>query len=313
MRSRFRPCIEQLESQTLLSGVLPAFTPTLVHSDPFEPAVLPAPAPALALKVTTDRAVYRAGQPVQVTITATNTSDQVVPFSPESGFLITRNGQAVWQANPLPKPGQVQDFVVLGPVLLRPGQSYTIRDVWDGHSNDAFGDEGPLVTGTFHVWSRYAVGQQRTGGPPAVPATITVLPAPAPSLAVKVTTNRAVYLAGQPVQVTITVTNTSNQDFLLPLPGNEFLITRNGQTVFGGEAQIFNPIAFGYLDPGQSYTVRLTWDGHSNGASGHEGPLVTGTFHVWSEFAVRQQRTGGPPAVPVTITILPVPTPAAQG
>jgi hypothetical protein len=182
MRSRFRPCIEQLEAQTLLSGVLPAFTATMVHSDPFKPAVLPAPAPTLAVKVTTDRAVYLAGQPVQVTITVTNTSNQDVDFPdyPPSEFLITQNGQTIAQPSAIERTGGVSPQII-SVVVLCPGQSHTVRFTWDGHSVDSSGHEGALVTGTFHVWSQYAVRQQRTGGPPAVPVTIMILPVPTPA------------------------------------------------------------------------------------------------------------------------------------
>ncbi len=37
------------------------------------------------------------------------------------------------------------------------------------------------------------------------------------------------------------------------------------------------------LAPGQSVTVTATWDGHSNTASGTEGPLLKGSFQVSNE------------------------------
>src|SRR5207302_3126647 len=58
MRPKFRPGVEQLEAQTLPSGLLPA-------------VATPTPVP-VTLALTTDQAVYQAGQPVHMTLTETN-------------------------------------------------------------------------------------------------------------------------------------------------------------------------------------------------------------------------------------------------
>lgn len=124
-RSRV-PAVERLEGRALLSAGL-------------RRARLPVAAPLVAsvsegvkVVLATDHPRYHRGQPVVMTLTATNTSnhDVTVPFGPSAdGFYVTQNGRAVWASNSGPQPL----YLVLK--TLRPGESFTLSATWDGHAN----------------------------------------------------------------------------------------------------------------------------------------------------------------------------------
>lgn len=90
-------------------------------------------------------------------------------------------------------------------------------------------------------------------------------------LAVSLTTDRSHYNLGQPVNMTLTVTNNSSYDVRLAFgPGiDRFYITHNGATVWvsnkGVQPQI---IGVEILKPGQSFTWKATWNGMPNEPTG---------------------------------------------
>ena len=76
IRRRRRLHVELMEPRSLLSG--------------------------LTYSLTTDQSTYSAGQPIQMTLTATNTSDAPVNFDDDpsyDGFIVSQNGQTVWQSS----------------------------------------------------------------------------------------------------------------------------------------------------------------------------------------------------------------------
>jgi hypothetical protein len=107
--------------------------------------VTPPVAPALKATVTADRAVYRVGQQVLLTITETNTGTQpvgVLVYEPES-VTVTRDGKAVWQSPLRPIP------MIM--TLLGPGQSRTLTSSWPGTFNV---NTSQPRTGTFIITVR---------------------------------------------------------------------------------------------------------------------------------------------------------------
>jgi hypothetical protein len=130
-------------------------------------------------------------------------------------------------------------------------------------------------------------------------------------VALTISTDRTVYQAGQPVTMILTETNTSRQTVrIYDGPSFDgFFLTRNGVTVWrsnpGPQILLLRWID---LAPGQSYTLRATWDGHPNTELGMRLPgTPAGIFEVHSQ--VTQDHVS---AAPVTITVRPAPVPSEQ-
>jgi hypothetical protein len=147
--------VEPLESKVLLSAAAPLI------SVPASPPIVARAGEGLKIVLTTDQKVYRKGQPVVMTLTETNTSNQTktVALGPSTdGFYVTQNGVEVWASNTGPQP------LFLLVKTIKPGASLTLSATWKGHTNI-----GPpsSPTGTFVVHSQI---------PGAAPVTIQILP-----------------------------------------------------------------------------------------------------------------------------------------
>jgi hypothetical protein len=117
MSHRLRPTVEAMESRTVLSAI--GGTPA-------------APVVGVSVHLATDRAVYRAHQPVRIVLTETNTSthDVEVPVGPSiPGFSVTRGGTTVWRAS----AGIQAQYIAME--VLHPGQSVKLSATWNGRSN----------------------------------------------------------------------------------------------------------------------------------------------------------------------------------
>jgi hypothetical protein len=268
MRPRYHPSVERLESMTLLSGFVPY--PGGSSSS------------ALSVSLTTDQPVYTVGQPVHMTLTETNTSNQDVHLADgpsTDGFYITQNGTTIWESNagiqPFVSNAGIQPmFVRL--VILHPGQSFTRSATWDGHPVDAMGNEqtGVSPTGTFEVLSEANAS--------VPPATIVVQPVTVPAahpLVVKVATNRSTYTPGQPMLITITETNAGTTPVSV-LTGARIL---NGSvTGPDGTVWVYRDLRMiatgrGVLRPGQTRAFTMLWNGLNDVAGGKIAP---GTYMV---------------------------------
>jgi len=90
-------------------------------------------------------------------------------------------------------------------------------------------------------------------------------------LAVSLTTDRSYYNLGQPVNMTLTETNNSSHDVTVDFGPtiDGFSITHNGATVWvsnhGPQPQY---ILWETLKPGQSFTLKATWNGMPNEPTG---------------------------------------------
>jgi hypothetical protein len=96
--------------------------------------------------------------------------------------------------------------------------------------------------------------------------------------------------AGTTVALTFTETNVSNHAITVTYgPGDDgFIASANGKNVWLSNAgPTPQYIELRTLEPGQSITVKATWNGHSNagvaGGFGSEGPALHGTFTISNE------------------------------
>ncbi len=127
--------------ETLEGKVLPAAIATPLA--PVSPPIVAPLSQGLVVKLSTDHQVFRQGQPVVMTLTETNTSQQdiTVESGPSlAGFFVTHNGRSVWASN-----AGVQPMFILMRTLA-PSQSITQSATWNGQSNI-----GPARTATGHL------------------------------------------------------------------------------------------------------------------------------------------------------------------
>ncbi len=123
-----------------------------------------------------------------------------------------------------------------------------------------------------------------------------VVPSTASGLKVTLATNQKHYHQGQAVAMRLTETNTTNHAVTLTVgPGSDgFDVTKNGKTVWisnsGPQPQYLEAKT---LQPGESFSLSATWNGHSN-----MGPAVneTGVLVVHSQMS-------GSPAVTIRIVM----------
>jgi uncharacterized repeat protein (TIGR01451 family) len=140
--NRLRPCVESLESRTVLSGA--PMAQVLVANPPQEPLI---PLKTSFVPVTTDRAVYRIGQPVTITITETNTSNHDIQVLTGCQILhatVTKGGATVWRfidARECPT----------GLGVLHAHQSRHFTLIWNGKFNIPNLPPGISHTGTFVI------------------------------------------------------------------------------------------------------------------------------------------------------------------
>ena len=129
-RHAFRPSPERLETHLLLTAAT---------------AGLPVPGPPITETLTTNRTIYKVGQPIEITLTETNTTKNPVTLSNIAnvdGFTATRSFKIVWtQAAPSRRAHSS---------TLRPGETRKIRVVWNGRPNVASARSTP-ATGTFEI------------------------------------------------------------------------------------------------------------------------------------------------------------------
>ena len=253
MRPRRSWIVEDLECRALLAGLI-------------------------SYSVTTDQTTYQVGQPIQMTFTETNIGDQ-----PDTVDVIPTDFEAfplpfiapLWQSDP--------DNQGAAPTsqTLQPGQSLTQTATWDG-STTAFSGSATNLYGTYAVTNLNA--------PQGMNAVFNI----ASPLQDTLTTDRSTYQFGQPVQITFTRTNTSDEPVPLSLgmAQDSFQVTQGGQMVWQsdqGPPYTFEPFDYPQnLQPGQSWTKTVTWDGWINGTPAWLSPettaeSATGSFSVTSE------------------------------
>lgn len=301
LRARYRPQIERLESLELMTGM--PMVPVAVTSVAVAPA---ATSSSITLTLTTDKSAYQVGQPVQMTLTETNTGTQAIQIADGpsiDGFLVSQNGATIWSSNAGIQPMFIRE------VTLNPGQSLTLTATWDGHpsSNSPLGGESSATpTGTFQVSSQVsqdgataapvtftiAAATTPTPTPTATPPvaitpTPTLTPTPtvtptvtsASALAVSVSVNRTSTMVGQPLTITVTETNTGNSAVSLPASSSKAFAS-----VTGAHGAVWLDYASAtptVLQPGQSRRVTLVWSGVANMTG---AKLTAGSYVIQAGF-----------------------------
>ncbi len=201
----------------------------------------------------------QAGQPVPMTFTQTNTSNQavaVVVRPPDFAVSLQSPPTVVWQSDPTAgaAPGTTE--------ILQPGQSITQTATW----ND-IATQGSLASasasGLFTVTNQNA--------PFGLVAAFGVVN----PLQTALTTNQQSYRPGEPVKVTLTETNTSAYPVVL-VPLGTFTVSNllTGSLDFSQTSVLSQPTK---LEPGQWLNRTVTWV-----------PRQTGAFN----FAYQDAQTG---------------------
>ena len=143
---------------------------------------------ALAYSLTANESNYQPGQPIQISLTVTNTSSQPIETirGPDfDHFVVTENGVQVWESGSFMLP-------LATSVTLQPGQSFTNTDTWNGVSNQ--GPPTVLTGGSFTLTDQSVPG--------AGSANFTI----DSPLSYSITTDKDTYSVGQPIQITYTQT-----------------------------------------------------------------------------------------------------------
>jgi hypothetical protein len=225
---RIRATVEPLEGRALLSG--------------------------LAVTVTTDQPSYQVGQPINITLTETNTTDHDMTVAEGCGvndLWATQNGAELWRKS---KDGpQPLCPIFLGGVL-HAHESRSFGALWDGHT-----DEGPpgTPTGVVEVFG----GVDGVSSPPV--AIRIEPPAATNHLVLTVTTDHELYRPGRRVQITVTETNTGNEPVAVGFAGPKITISRRGVVVWRLHSQV-HPQAARLLQPGQTQQFAVAWKGLPN-------------------------------------------------
>ncbi len=218
--------------------------------------------------LTTNQSVYSAGEPVQMTFTMTNTSDEpasVVWGAVNDGFIVKQGSQVVWQSN----SGVNPQFLVNDTV--QPGKSLTFPGTWDG--TVASDSTTTTLTGSFVVTNQLA---------PSVSANFQIATPLSESLNVSQLVSGS---ANAPLNFVYTITNNSNVGVQFNLAPIDFVVTTPigttaGATVWESDSNASSqPSTTETLQAGQSMTETATWNGVAN-----EGTL-TGA-NVWGAFNV---------------------------
>jgi len=219
--------------------------------------------------LTTNQSVYQPGQPIQMTFTETNTSNQPVTVGEGpsiDGFDVTQSGKPVWESN----AGVNPLFILVK--TLQPGQSLTLHSTWNGVPSPA---QPPIPSsGTFTVTNQL--------DPQGASATFQI----EPSLSYSLTTDRSAYQAGEPIAITLTETNTTSQAVTATVDPTDFTVTANGGVVWQCNPDNASlPGTPATLQPGQSVTQTATWDGTQS----FEGTNI----NLWGSYVVSNPNAPG--------------------
>ena len=220
------------------------------HAVPLERLEERALLSGLAYSLTTNESNYQPGQPIQISLTVTNTSSQ--PIKTIDGpdldhFVVTENGVQVWESESFILP-------LAGLATLQPGQSFTDTDTWNGVPDLGRPSQSVLMGGSFTLTDQSVPGAGSTNFTIDSP------------LSYSITTDKDTYTVGQPIQITYTQTNTSSQPVTADTGPSDFTITPGGQSApvasLPGTWTTQSPTTT--LQPGQSISETAIWNGVAN-------------------------------------------------
>ena len=131
MRNAYRPEVERLEAHVLLSSSAITF---------------PSSGSPIVETLSTDKTIYKVGQPIHITLTETNTTNAAVVSATQPGlatFTASQNYKDVWKS-----PGSRR---AAPSFTLQPGQTHSITVTWNGQANVGSHSKSTPLTGTFEL------------------------------------------------------------------------------------------------------------------------------------------------------------------
>jgi hypothetical protein len=229
------------------------------------------------------------GEPVQITLTATNPLNQAVSaiFVPESLFIAQSGSSLAEYINSEPA-------AVPTPQIVAAGQSIKQTVTWN--------DSSRWLDQTIDHWGPFVASTSST--PQVATATFQI----ASPLTQTLTTDKSTYVVGESIQMTFQETNSSSQPITFLTHADDFTVQQNGTVVFSDTS---NVLITKTLQPGESYTQTATWNGMPQGST--NGSPATGTFVLSNAEApptLTKTFVINPPSTPTpTPTSTPTPTP----
>jgi hypothetical protein len=217
----------------------------------------------LSYSLTTDQSSYQPGQSIQITFTETNTGDQAVTVSVSpTDFSVSEHGSPVWESNP-ENDGQSPTSMT-----LQPGQSVTQTATWEGTIAETSTQQGSTTSDAVNQFGTFTVSNPNA--PQGDSATFQITD----PLQGALTTDQTTYQMGQPVQLTYTETNTSDQTLTISTANPLYQILHDGQPVL----PVMDPIgpSIETITPGQTITNQYTYVSPGRGPYSLEN--LTGAF-----------------------------------
>lgn len=234
----------------------------------------PAPTPGVTFRAALDHTRYSPGQPIQVRLTATNTSNRQVQLRFTSGqrfdIWIYPQGQResvyTWSATRM--------FIqALGTLTLKPGQSE--------HFDASIGDEmGQLRPGKYRLVAALTSSPRRIT---AAPVTFEVVNL---NLTMTARTNKTRYRIGEAVQINMAVTNRARRLNRVPfdsgLTFDVFITDESENPVwnYGANLRFIRPLGEVTWQRGETKTYSAQWDGVALPGENPAARLAPGRYRV---------------------------------
>ena len=236
----------------------------------------------LAYSLTTDQSAYQVGQPIVMTFQETNVSAHAITVDDGpsiDGFIVSQDGTEVWRSN----SGANPMFVLAD--TLQPGQSLTLTATWDGVPD---GDTAPVpgtyvianeldpqaATAMVTISSSTTPSTPPNSTPPGDPPAPDPAPVSSQPVTLSVTTNHPTYRKGDPVRMSVSLQNISQDPVNLASTANA-----GGFTVFEGTTAVWHSphIARRKVEPGRSVKLTAVWNGRADRAG---VTIAPGTYTI---------------------------------
>ncbi len=239
--------------------------------------IVPPPAGAIVSSVTTDQPVYQVGQTVTMTLTETNVSDQPVTI------VTGQNGFEFDQPSPT-LTLDLEDLPATDPTgwsTLQPGQSWTQTETWSSGNpvagtytleiSNVFDPNGN--TAQFELLSASSLDNTSTSGNGDGTGQI------APLTSSRVTTNRADYLIGESVRISLKVPgNGSAEPSTAPLKSREQITVLDGTQLVYRITRRIPAFRLKQLEAGRTVILTMAWNGRPDAPGIHS--LKPGSYTI---------------------------------
>ena len=256
----------------------------------------------VTLKTTTDKKFYAPGQPIQVRLTATNTSKRNVYLRFTSGQRFDFSVYPIGKGDAVYTWSASRMFLqALGSLSLRPGQSQKFEA--------SIGDEmGQLPSGKYRLLARLTNSPRPIV---AVPAYFEVLNSPAPSvpsggLSLTARTDKTTYKVGEPVRIDVNAANVTGQEQRLQFGGGldcDVLISDEaGKPVwtYGANLRFIRALGEVIWQKGETKNYTRLWDGIALPQETTATTLKSGRYRVQAFLASTPQVNAPPIYIQIT-------------